>query len=77
VPAPGRLQQVAHELGIGEREIDVHCREALPPERGEHVAGSLATAARISSSPSITCSSLDDQSVAKILPRTRNEGRPW
>ena len=58
-------------------EVYVNSAEALTSQNSVHVSGSRWAAVRMPASSSITFIWSSSHSVAKILPATRNEGRPW
>ena len=76
-PFPRVREQVGQQRLVGGAQIHPHGGQALaPPDLGADRWVRLA-AVRIPASSSITFMCSSSQRVAKILPATRNEGRPW
>ena len=74
---PRVFEQVGEELAIGEREdATPTAASRLPHHTFSHASGARSTAVRMPPSSSITFIRSSLQSVAKILPPTRNDGRP-
>jgi len=74
---PRVCEQLRQQLGISHRQTDADRREPFAPPTFSQASGARSTAVRMPPSSSITFIRSSLQSVAKILPSTRNEGRPW